>query len=73
MYLPAVSGHERPTEYPLPQPRYIISEQVVVMNTIKPAICDIVRVFGQYLDMSGLEGLAADVCQNVWDTECGGI
>lgn len=49
--------------------RHIILEQEILIRAIKLAIRDIVYVFGQDIDYTGLDGEAAKLCQRVWDME----
>lgn len=47
----------------------LLSEQDILAKALKLAISDIVRVFGRYLDQTGLDSETADVCQRIWDGE----
>jgi len=55
---------------PFPHRKQIVCGQSILIKAIKQAISDIVNVFGQYLDMAGLEDSTAELCQKTWDTEC---
>ncbi len=51
------------------QQKLLLSEQDILAKAIKVAIYDIVRVFGRYLDQTGLDSETADACQRIWDSE----
>ena len=57
------------TPQPFLQQKQLVLEQEILIKTIKQAIRDIVHVFGQNIDYTGLDSEAADLCQRVWDLE----
>ena len=63
------SGNQKHTPRAFLQPKVVLFEQDILAKAIKLALCDIVRVFGRYLDQTGLDSETADVCQRIWDSE----
>jgi hypothetical protein len=68
-YPRSVGGNQKHTPQAFLQQNLLLSEQDILAKAVKLAVCDIVRVFGRYLDQTGLDSETADVCQRIWDSE----
>jgi hypothetical protein len=68
-YTRTFQGRQKHTPQSFLQQRHLLSEQDVLVKSIKLAIQDIVSVFGRYLDQTGLDSDTADFCQRIWDKE----
>jgi hypothetical protein len=70
LYLHSVSAHGSSGVKSSRRENYVPHHQAVLIKAIKYSVSEIVSVFGQYLDLAGLEDPTADLSEKVWNAEC---
>jgi hypothetical protein len=68
-YMRTFQGRQIHTPQAFLQQKHLLAEQDVLVKAIRLGISDIVRVFGRYLDQTGLDSDTAEFCQKIWDKE----